>query len=161
MKAEKKILVKEVYDCRDKSDYVYSADFSCVTVAAISALRKNLRGNSAECHIVINNILKLALAENGCEDLGDGCSEGDTTIIVGGEDLSGVVKTLFKFSKDNEERMGVKGGALSKHPLAASEITELSELPLLEVTPAQQLVRVCNAVPQGVVSVLRAMAKEI
>jgi hypothetical protein len=74
-------------------------------------------------------------------------------------------------SKDNEERMGVKRGALSKHPLAVSEIRVLSELPSLEVlraqvfalfnTPAQQLVRVLNAVPQGVVNVLQAMVEKI
>jgi hypothetical protein len=40
---------------------------------------------------------------------------------------------------DNEERMGVKSGALSKHPLAASKIRAISELPLLEVLRAQVL----------------------
>jgi large subunit ribosomal protein L10 len=171
MKAEKRVLVREVYDHLEKSDYVYLADFFRVTVAAISTLRKNLRGNGAECHVVKNSILKLALAENGCEDLGDRCFEGHTAIIVGGEDPAGVAKVLFKFSKDNEEKMGVKGGALSKHPLAASEIKALSELPSLEVlraqvlalvnTPAQQLVRVLNAVPQGVVNVLQAKVDKI
>jgi large subunit ribosomal protein L10 len=171
MKAEKEFLVKEVFEHLGKSDYVYLADFSRVTVAAISTLRKNLRGNSAECHVVKNSILKLALKENGCEDLDNGCFEGHTAIVIGGEDPAGVAKILFKFSKDNEERMGVKGGALSKHPLAVSEIRALSELPSLEVlraqvlalfnTPAQQLVRVLNAVPQGVVNVLQAKVEKI
>ncbi|MDR2812583.1 MAG: 50S ribosomal protein L10 [Puniceicoccales bacterium] len=171
MKAEKKFLVKEVYDHLGKSDYVYLADFSRVTVAAISTLRKNLCEDGAECHVVKNSILRLALKENGCEDLADECFEGHTATITGGMNPSGVAKTLFKFSKDNEERMGVKGGALSKRPLATSEIKALSELPSLEVlraqvlalfnAPAQQLVRVLNAVPQGVVNVLQAKAKEI
>jgi ribosomal protein L10 len=52
MKAEKKFLVKEVYDHLGKSNYVYSADFSRVTVATISALRKKRWGNSSECRIV-------------------------------------------------------------------------------------------------------------
>ncbi|MDR1366456.1 MAG: 50S ribosomal protein L10 [Puniceicoccales bacterium] len=171
MKAEKKFLVSEVCDHLGKSDYVYLADFSRVTVAAISTLRRNLRSDDAECHIVKNSVLKIALSENGCEDLDDKCFEGHTAIIVGGINPAGVAKVLFKFSKDNEEKMGVKGGALSKHPLAVGEIKALSELPSLEVlraqvlalfnTPAQQLVRVFNAVPQGMVNVLQARAKEV
>jgi large subunit ribosomal protein L10 len=171
MKAEKAFLVEEVSEHLGKSDYVYLADFSRVTVAAISTLRKSLRRDGAECHIVKNSILRLALKEVGYEDLGSECFEGHTAIIVGGVDPSGVAKILFKFSKDNEEKMGVKGGALSKHPLATSEIKALSELPSLEVlraqvlalfnAPAQQLVRVLNAVPQGVVNVLQARAKKI
>jgi ribosomal protein L10 len=59
--------------------------------------------------------------------------------------------------------MGVKGGALSKHPLAISEIKALSELPSLEVlfaqvlalfnTPTHQFVRVLSAVLQDTVNV--------
>jgi large subunit ribosomal protein L10 len=122
MKVENKSLVRQVDDRLGKSNSVYLADFSPVTVAVTFALRKHLRGNDAECHIVKNSILKFALAENGCEDLGDECFEGHAAIIVGGEDPSGVAKTLFKFSKDNKQRMSAKGSALSKHSLAASEI---------------------------------------
>ena len=59
---------------------------------------------------------------------------------------------------------------ISKKVLEISEIKALSELPSLEVlrskilalfnTPAQQLVRVLNAVPQGVVDVLQAKAEK-
>jgi large subunit ribosomal protein L10 len=171
MNGEKKFLVKEVYDHLGKSDYVYLADFSHVTVAAIATLRKGLQRDGAECHVVKNSILKLALKENGCDDLGGKCFDGHTAIVIGGANPSGVAKTLFKFSKDNDGRMGVKGGALSKHPLAADEIKALSELPSIEVlraqvlalfnAPAQQLVRVLNAVPQGVVNVLQAKARKI
>jgi large subunit ribosomal protein L10 len=169
MRAEKKFLVQEVSDHLHKSDYVYLADFTGVSVASISSLRRDLRQNGAECHIVKNSILKVALQENECGDLGNPCFVGHTAIVVGGENPSGVAKILFKFSKDNEEKMGVKGGALSKNSLSVAEIKALSELPSLEVlraqvlalfqTPAQQLVRVLHAVPQGMVNVLQAKAK--
>ncbi|MDR0590296.1 MAG: 50S ribosomal protein L10 [Puniceicoccales bacterium] len=169
MRAEKKFLVEEVFNHLCKSDYVYFADFSRVTVAAISALRKNLRQNGAECHVVKNSILKLALEANGCLGLSDGYFEGHTAIVMGGEDPSGVAKVLCKFSKDNEEKMGIKGGVLAKVPLEVSEIRALSELPSLDVlraqilalfnAPAQQLVCVLNAVPQGMVNVLQARAR--
>lgn len=170
MRAEKAFLVEEVSSHLGKSDYVYLANFTGVTVAAISALRKDLAKDGAECHIVKNNILKIALQESGCEALDAACFEGHTAIITGGENPSGVAKTLFQFAKGNDDKMPVKGGALSKHVLSAAEIKALSELPSLEVlraqvlalfnTPAQQLVRVLNAVPQGVVNVLQAKARK-
>ena len=170
MRAEKKFLVSEVSGHLGKSDYVYLADFSGVTVSAISGLRKELSKDGAECHVVKNSILKIALQENGCENLGDSCFEGHTAIVVGGANPSGVAKTLFAFAKNNEDRMPVKGGALSKKVLEIAEIKALSELPSLEVlrskilalfnTPARQLVRVLNTVPQGVVNVLQAKAKK-
>jgi ribosomal protein L10 len=93
------------------------------------------------------------------------------TIIIGGEGPSGVAKTRFKFSKGNKHRMGAKGSALSRHSLAASEIKALSELLSFEVlraqvlallsAPGQQLVPVCDALPQGVVNVLQAREREI
>ena len=168
MRAEKKFLVKEVAGHLGKSDYVYLTDFSGVTVAAISGLRRDLSRSGAECHIVKNNILKLALEENGCERFKDACFEGHTAIITGGDDPSGVAKILFSFAKNNEQRMPVKGGALSKKTLEISEIQALSELPSLDVlraqvlalfnTPEQQLFRLMNAVPQCMVNVLQAKA---
>ncbi|MDR1435467.1 MAG: 50S ribosomal protein L10 [Puniceicoccales bacterium] len=166
MRPEKKFLVQEVSEYLGKSDYVYFANFVGVTVAKISSLRKDLRDDGAECHVVKNSILKVALDGMGCAPLDEKCFEGHTAIITGGSDPSGVAKILFKFAKSNEEKMAIKGGVLSKNQFTIEEIRALSELPSLEVlraqvlalfnTPAQQLVRVLNAVPQGVVNVLQA-----
>jgi large subunit ribosomal protein L10 len=59
---------------------------------------------------------------------------------------------------------------LSGNELQMQEIKALSELPSLEVlrakmlalfnTPAQQLVRVLNAVPQGLLNVLQAKSQK-
>jgi large subunit ribosomal protein L10 len=170
MRPEKKILVQEISEYLGKSDYVYFANFAGVTVTKISSLRKDLKGNGAECHVAKNSILKVALDGVGCASLDDKCFEGHTAIVTGGSDPSGVAKILFKFAKSNDGKMAIKGGALSKHPFTIEEIRALSELPSLEVlraqalalfnTPAQQLVRVLNAVPQGVVNVLQAKVRE-
>lgn len=169
MRVEKKLLVQEASSYIADSDYLYLTDFSGVTVKAISELRKTLMAENAECHIVKNSILKLALQECNCA-LDDGCFAGHTAVVSGGNNPSGVAKILFKFAKDNEEKMTVKGGILSGNQLQLQEIKELSELPSLEVlrakilslfnAPAQQLVRVLNAVPQGLVNVLKAQSEK-
>lgn len=170
MRAEKKFLVQEVVEHLGKSDYLYLADFSGVTVAAISALRRELKNDGAECHVIKNSVLKIALEEQGCAPFSESCLCGHTAIITGGNNPSGVAKTLFAFAKKNGDKMPVKGGELSRRLLTIEEIKSLSELPSLEVlrakvlalfnTPAQQFVRVLNAVPQGVVNVLKAKSEQ-
>ncbi|MDR2201032.1 MAG: 50S ribosomal protein L10 [Puniceicoccales bacterium] len=169
MRAEKQFLVKEISDYLSGTDYIYLADFTGITVGGISSLRKDLRGGGAECHIVKNRILKVALRESGYADLDGKCFVGHTAMITGGRDPSGVAKVLFKFAKDNNAKLPIKGGALAKNPLSADEIKTLSELPSLEIlraqllalfeAPAQRCLTVFNAVPQGVVNVLQAKAR--
>lgn len=169
MRAEKKLLVQEASTYFSDSDYLYLADFTGVTVAAISELRKSLRAEGAECHVVKNSILKLALEECGCH-VNDSCFAGHTAVISGGKNPSGVAKILFKFSDNNDKKMAVKSGVLSGNELQMQEIKALSELPSLDVlrakmlalfnTPAQQLVRVLNAVPQGLLNVLQAKSQK-
>ncbi|MDR2806667.1 MAG: 50S ribosomal protein L10 [Puniceicoccales bacterium] len=170
MKAEKSFLVKEVSEHLGKSDYVYFADFSGVTVAEISSLRKNLKDIAGECHIVKNSILKVALQGEGYASINGQCFKGHTAIIMGGCDPSGTAKVLFKFAKDNNGKMPIKGGALAQNSLTIDEIKALSQLPSIEVlrsqvlalfkAPAQQFVRLLHAVPQGMVNVLQAKVKE-
>jgi large subunit ribosomal protein L10 len=163
-------LVREVSDYLDGTDYVYLADFTGITVGGISSLRRNLRGDGAECHVVKNRILKVALRESGYATLDEQCFIGHTAMVTGGNNPSAVAKVLFKFAKDNDAKLPIKGGALAKNPLSVDEIRALSELPSLEVlraqllalfgAPAQRCVAVLNAVPQGIVNVLQARARE-
>jgi large subunit ribosomal protein L10 len=170
MEAEKQLLVREISDYLDGTDYIYLADFTGITVGGIASLRRNLREDGAQCHVVKNRILRIALRESGYAPLDEHCFRGHTAMITGGDNPSGVAKILFKFAKGNDAKLPVKGGALAKNSLSVDEIRALSELPSLEVlraqllallgAPAQRCVAVLNGVPQGVVNVLQARAKE-
>lgn len=166
MQIEKKFLVEETGSHLDKSDYVFFADFTKVTVAETESLRKQLAEYGAEFHVVKNRILSRAAEEREIEISSD-LLAGPTAIVVGGNNPPGVAKVLEKFIKDTK-KLEIKGGSLSRNPLTVAEITELSKLPTEEVLkaqllgllnqPATMMVRVVQAVPQGLLNVLQAKA---
>lgn len=167
MRSEKKYLVEETSDHLNKSDFVYLVDYARMSVPDFSEMRKALRQEAAEFHVVKNSILLIAAKEKSMPELGE--LEGQTAIVVGGNNPSGVAKALFKFAKDKDGKCAVKIGVLGDKLMSAAEVEELSKLPSIEVikaqflsllnTPASQLVRVLNGVPQAVLNVLDAKAK--
>ena len=168
MQPEKQFLVEEVGAYLDKSDYVFLADFQRVTVADTEELRKILAGLGAEFHVVKNRILKLAAGERELT-LTDENLQGPTAIVVGGDNAPGVAKALEKFFKD-KKKLEIKGGVLEKANLSIDEVAALAKLPPAEILKAQllglfnqpgtQMVRIIQAVPQGLLNVLQAKADQ-
>lgn len=164
MQEEKKYLVEETGDWLDQSAYVFLADFTRITVLETEELRQILAEHGAQFHVVKNRILKLAASAREFPDLNEHL-KGPTAIIVGGDNPPGVAKALEKFFKE-KKKMELKGGVLEKGALTPAEISELAKLPPAEVlkaqllslfnTPATQMVRIVQAVPQGLLNVLQA-----
>ncbi len=166
MRNEKRLLAQWICRQLDKSNYVFIADFSKVTVKEIAALRNELRKKSGEYHVVKNSILKAAISERELPNI-DHLLSGQNAIVVGGNTPSEVAKILKNFYKDSkEEKFAIKGGILDKITLSIDEINTLADLPSIEVlrgqllsllnAPAQKCVRLFNAVPQSVLNVLQA-----
>jgi large subunit ribosomal protein L10 len=167
MRAEKKYLISEVEGHLQKSDYVILANFTKITVAETAALRAQLAPLKAEFHVVKNSSLRVAAQALGLPKLDDVLA-GQTAIVVGGVDSPGVAKVLTKFFKD-KQKVEVKAAVLSKKLITAKDVEALADMPSLEVLRAQllgllnqpgtALVRVLNAVPQGLVNVLQAKVR--
>jgi len=155
MRPEKELLVQDLDQHLDKSDYVFLANYERITVEETEALRASLAAENAEFHVVKNSILNLALRRREKPDLQDHLT-GPTAIIVGGENPSGVAKVLKKFFKD-KEKVEMKVGLLELADLPGLDELRAKFLSLLN-TPAQRFVTVVNAVPQSVVNVLKAYA---
>ena len=168
MRPEKKYLVDEVNTHLEKSEYVYLTNYERITVDEIADLRAKLEPFGAEFHVVKNSIFSVAAAANDLPDLSEHL-KGQTAIVVGGADPSGVAKAVSEFFK-KKEKVDLKGGILNDRELSRDEIIALSKLPGIESLRAQLLgllsqpatgfVRVINAVPQGLVNVLQAKVRE-
>lgn len=164
MRPEKKYLVEEVSRHLAKSDYVFLTDFTRMTVDDTAELRNSLAQEEAEFHVVKNSILNVAARERNLPDLSQWLT-GQTAVVVGGKNPSGVAKVLAKFFKA-KEKVEVKVGVLGDRAISAQDVSSLADLPDLDTlraqlltllsTPATQLVRVIIAVPQGVLNVLQA-----
>lgn len=168
MRPEKQYLVAEANTHLEKSDYVYLTNYERITVEEIAELRSQLSEHDAEFHVIKNSIFGVAAAAKGLPDLGEHLN-GQTAIVVGGDNPSGVAKIIGEFFK-KKEKVEMKAGILNDRALTKEEIEALAKLPGLEVLRAQLLglltqpatgfVRVVNAVPQGLVNVLQAKVRK-
>jgi len=168
MRPEKQYLVEEVSTHLNKSDYVYLTNYERITVEEIADLRAQLSEHDAEFHVIKNSIFGVAAAAKELPDLGEYLT-GQTAIVVGGNNPSGVAKIIGEYFK-KKEKIEMKAGILNERILTKEEIEVLAKLPGLEVLRAQLLslltqpatgfVRVINAVPQGLVNVLQAKVRK-
>ncbi len=167
MRSEKKYLIEEVARHLKKSDYLLITNYQKVTVADVAALRAKLAPEQAEFHVVKNSSLRVAAKDAGLPGF-DNLLAGQTAIVVGGRNASGVAKIVKKFFEE-KQKLEIKGGIVSGKVFNPAEVAKLSELPSLEVlraqllgllnTPATSLVRVINGVPQALVNVLQAKVR--
>ena len=167
MRPEKQYLVEEVSSHLNKSDYVYLVNFEGITVDEIAELRAALDVHGAEFHVVKNSILNVAATSADYPDISNHLT-GQTAIVVGGDNPSGVAKAISAFFKD-KEKIELKVGVLNEKILDRTQIETLAKLPGLETLraqllslfsqPATSLVRVFNAVPQSTLNVLQAKAR--
>ncbi|MGC6456155.1 MAG: 50S ribosomal protein L10 [Coraliomargaritaceae bacterium] len=168
MRPEKQYLVEEVNTHLDKSSYVYLTNYERITVDEIAELRDVLAQHGAEFHVVKNTIFGVAAAARELPSMEEHLT-GPTAIVIGGEDPSGVAKSLGAFFK-KKEKIELKAGILDSKALSKSDIEALAKLPGLESLRAQLLgllsqpstglVRVLNAVPQNIVNVLQAKVRK-
>lgn len=167
MRPEKKYLVAEIDKHLEKSSYVYLTNYERITVDEIAELRKSLSEHDAEFHVIKNNIFGVAANARNLPDLGEHLT-GQTAIVVGGNNPSGVAKSIIDFF-DKKEKVELKGGVLNEKILTKEEIGALAKLPGLDSLraqllgllsqPASGLVRVISAVPQNLLNVLQAKVR--
>ena len=168
MRPEKKLLVNEVASYLENCEYVYLADYTGISVLETAELRDALFKHDAQFHVVKNSAFKVAAKRCELPGLGDALT-GPTAVIVGGNNPSGVAKVLIAFHED-KDKIVIKTGLLGDRLLTPEEITTLSKLPSLDAlrgqllgllnTPAQQTVRVLNAVPQDLLNLLAAKLRK-
>lgn len=168
MRVEKKYLVDEVKEKVSSSSYVYLTDFNSLTFAETAELRNELEKENAQFHVVKNTLFKHIAESLNWAGLAD-ILTGQNAIVFGGKNPSGVAKILTKFAK-SKSKLPLKGGALDCKILNVAEVVELSNLPDLDtlratllsmfLTPAKQFLYVSNAVPKGVLNVLKAYEKK-
>ena len=166
MRPEKKYLIKEASDYLSRSEYFFLTDYQGINSEETTSLRTKLAERGAEFHVVKNSSLTLAAKEKNLPDFSEHLS-GHTAIVLGGDDPSGVAKTLSAFLKETK-KVSVKAGALGDRVLTSDEVKQLSKLPSLEVlqsqllslfnTPGTRLVTVLSEPSRSLVTVLKAKA---
>ncbi|MFW5802835.1 MAG: 50S ribosomal protein L10 [Verrucomicrobiota bacterium] len=167
MRPEKQQLAEDIRQYIEPSTFVFLFSYKGLDVDQFNDLRARLAEQNAECHVVPNRLLRIALRDTDAQILADRQLQGETAMITGGGDAVAAAKTLSSFIKEKDnEQVAVKYGALAGQELSAADVASLASLPSREVLlaqllgvlngPARNLVGVLSAAKSGIVYALKA-----
>ena len=127
-------------------------------------MRKSLSAEGAQFHVVQNTLIRK-VAESLSWPAFTQWLTGQTAIVFGGNNPTGVAKILLQFAKD-KEKLAAKGGIMDGKLCDVAQMEALSKLPdlptlratllSLMLTPYRQFLYVAQGVPQALLNVLKA-----
>lgn len=157
-RSEKEAVVAELAEKLGLAQAIVLADYRGLSVAEFGELRRELRPNGSEIHVVKNSLARRALEQAGY-DLVDEWLDGPTAFTFLYEDLSSPTKALLKTGKDTES-LTIKGGYLGGKRLDAKSVAALADLPTREELLSQFLA-LLDAPKRDLVGVLQAPLRDI
>jgi len=137
MRAEKKFISEEYVQRLNASPFFIVVDYTGLTVLQFTELRKRLQNTSAEVHVVKNSIFRIAAKEAGVAEL-NGSLTGQVAVVTGQKDVSAAAKVVKTFHAEFDKPK-LKFGYLNNQRLEAADISELADLPSLEVLRSRLL----------------------
>lgn len=166
MRPEKQFISAEYLARLNASPFFIVTDYTGLKVQHFNELRKRLRLQGAEAHVVKNTIFKIAAREAGIADLG-GTLAGQIAVVTGTKDISATAKILKTFASEFEKPK-LRFGFMGSQHLDAAALNILADLPSLEVlrgqflgllqAPAGKLVRLLAEPAAQLARVLKAKA---
>jgi large subunit ribosomal protein L10 len=166
--AAKVEVVTRIKDDLQASDAVWVVDYRGLTVKQTEELRGLVRAQNASLKVYKNSFTELALADLGMPSM-NGILEGPSAFVFVSGDPVASAKVLKTFAKANDA-LSIKGGLLNGDVMSEEQVKAIADLPSREEliakllgtinNPLTGIVRVLNAVPQGLVTALDAVVKK-
>ncbi len=134
-----------------KLDCMFLAEYSGMSVAQTTKLRRELRNVDTEFNVVKNSLLTIASEGTKAAVLKDRFS-GPNAIICINKDPTGAAKVIAGLAKEMPN-LKLKAGYLGTQVMSPEEILKLATLPSHDILVAQ-LLGLLQGVPQRFVYVL-------
>lgn len=112
-------------------------DYSGISVADDTALRKELREAGIEYSVIKNTIISRAIAGTELEGL-NSVLEGNTAIALSNEDYTAAARILCKYA-ESHENFKIKAGFLDGKIVDIATVESLAKLPSKEILLATVL----------------------
>lgn len=168
-KSEKEAIVAEVAEKISRACAMYFADFTGITVAEETELRREFRKSGIEYTVVKNTLAQKALEQvSGYDRVYDNLA-GATGIAFSYDDAIVPAKIIKRFS-DKTGKMKLKIAVVEKQIFDGEKLNELSQLPSRKEmiasilssleSPVSGIVGAINAVMRDLVGVVDAIEKK-
>jgi len=165
-RAEKKELVASLQQVFSATGVVVVCHYSGLTVAQMSALRRQMRQAGASVKVAKNRLAKIALEGTDVASIAS-LLKGPTLIAYSGDPVA-APKVVSDFAKANE-KLVILGGAMGATALDPEGVRALATLPSLDElraklvgliqAPATKIAQVVNAPAAKVARVFAAYGK--
>lgn len=126
-KTEKQEMVTTLAAQLAGSRTIYVTDFTGLSVARITDLRRRLRTAGVEYVVVKNTLARRAFTDEQREQL-EAHMAGPTALALAGADPAAAAKVLTDFAKEFE-RPTIRVGLVEGKPVTAAQIKHLAGLP--------------------------------
>ncbi len=136
-RSTKETEVGDLKELLGKATTAVVAEYKGLTVAEISALRRDLREVAGEYRVAKNTLISLAIEGSPYLSLKE-LLTGQNGLVIGYGDAVGLAKIVTRYAKENQKFL-IKGGVTDGQFLAAAGVETLSQLPSREALGAQLL----------------------
>jgi len=165
-RSQKEEVVSYLTDEFKNAAAIIDCDYKGMSVPQLESLRREAKHKGLKVRVVKNTLAMIALKNNGVEDF----VLKDTNVLVWGDDLVTLAKTVTEFAKENKDSFKIKQGYFEGQVADAAKIEAYSKLPskeellgmLLSVwtAPLRNLLYVWNAPKQNFVTVLENIRQQ-
>jgi large subunit ribosomal protein L10 len=161
---QKQAIVAEVSEVLAGAQVAIVAEYRGLTVAQMTALRRNARKSDIYVRVVKNTLVRRAVKGSQFEGLSDHLS--GPLAFTAGKDPAALAKLLTEFAKANE-KFRITAGSMQGKLMSKAEMEALAKLPSREIllamlmgtmlAPVQKFVQTLNEVPAKFVRTLAAV----
>ncbi len=130
VRSEKQEAVAQIAGKLSSAKSVFLADYSGLTVQAITLLRRNLRKSNVEFQVSKNSLARLAAQQVGYKDLVPHL-EGPTALAYGMGDPAAPAKVITEFLKSNDKPK-IKAIIFEGKFFEAKSVEDIAKLPSRE-----------------------------
>ena len=158
-RSEKEAIIAEVAEKAARAIAMYFADFSKLTVAEETELRREFRKSGVEYNVVKNTLARKALEQLSGYDRVFDKLVGPTGIAYSYDDPSAPAKIIKKFS-EKTGKLQLKVAIVEKQVYEAAKLEQLAKMPTRKELIAG-ILGILNAPVSGVVGAVNAVARDL
>ncbi len=125
---QKSAQLSELKDKMKQAQSIMFAQYSGLTVAAVSKLRGKLKDSKAEMKVAKKSLMQLAAKELKLPEISDETLDGPVACIFSFDDALAGAQVAFTFSKDNPQ-VKLIGGIYDGKLVSAEEAVKLAKIP--------------------------------